>query len=170
MVDAVSISETAIAKLARRDTINLANLSPADFDKIVHKLINYHTDAEAFVALTVLDTPAPGEDQQLVELQRGILYVLLTETGPGASHTPAELADTLSERNRKLLRQAGRMLVAKNAITAETEPSDNPEGERVLAYAPTKIIEIAFQEYLDARYNVPEGDTLEFEAAAAVKQ
>jgi hypothetical protein len=133
--------------------------------RLLEKLGYYDENAEAFVLLTIQDAVVTGEPPRLVDVQRRILKFLLTETDPRASQTPAELADAIAVRNRKVLREAGRLLAAKKVLTIATEPCDSPEGERVLSYTPTEAIEKAFEDYQDAR-----NGTLEDETAAAVKQ
>jgi hypothetical protein len=138
--------------------------------RVLKKLGYYDENADAFVLLTIQDATVTGEQPRLVDVQRRILSFLLTKTDPRASHTPAELADGIAERNRKVLREAGRLLIAKNVLTAVTEPCDGSEGERVVSYTPTKAIEDAFEEYQDARNGFFDDETLEDEAAAAQKQ
>jgi hypothetical protein len=165
MADVKATFDAVMSALVRLSPDRLADIDVDAMDQMISKLANYDADAEAFVLLTIQDAAVSGEAPRLVDVQRRILKFLLTETNPAMSHTPADLADAISERNRKILREAGRLLIAKKVLLAETEPSDGPEGERVLSYTPTEAIEKAFEEYQNTRNH-----TFVEEAAAAQKQ
>ena len=79
--------------------------------------------------------------------------------------SPVELAEALGERNRRVLRSAGRLLVGKGLIIAETVPDDTPEGEHVLGYFLAPATAWAFEAFLDAS-----AETLDSEAASATRQ
>ncbi len=170
MADARANFDAVMSALVGLSPDRLADIDVDAMDQMIYKLANYHADAEAFVLLTIQDAAVTGEPPRLVDMQRRILRFLLTETNPAMSHTPAELADAISERNRKVLREAGRLLIVKKVLRAETEPSDGAEGERVLSYTPTIAIEKAFEEYQDVRMKALDAGTFVEEAAAAQKQ
>jgi hypothetical protein len=170
MSDVKATFNAVMSELVRLSPDRLADIDVEAMDQMISKLANYDADAKAFVLLTIQDAAVSGEPPRLVDVQRRILKFLLTETNPAVSHTPADLADAISERNRKVLREAGRLLVAKKVLSVATEPCDSSEGERVLSYKPTEAIEKAFEEYQDTRNGFYDDETLIEEAASAEKQ
>ncbi len=118
-----------------------------------------------YVATLMTNTAAPDESAPLLALQGRMLEHLLLKREPEEPISPAELADAIGERNRKAVRQAGRLLAAKGVITAQTEPDASAEGERVLNYAYVEAIEVALNAFLDSR-----NKAFTAEVAAAAKQ
>ncbi len=125
----------------------------------------FRKNVAVYVAQWIDNTRAPGEPHPLQRLQARMLEHLLLQREPGEGMSPVDLADAIGERNRRAVREAGRHLIAKGAMTAETEPCDGAEGERVLNYAYGEAMGKALNTYLEAQHL-----TLAAETAAAVKQ
>ncbi len=126
---------------------------------------DFLTDVEAYVATLVPDTSSPQVSPAMIALQRRMAAHFLLYCECDEPVTPAELADALGERNRKLVREAARFLARRGLIAANVEPCDTAEGERVLGYELVAAGVDVFDAYVDARRK-----TLVIEADDAVKQ
>lgn len=152
-----------------KDLLNDKHVSLTEFRESIVRLLAEHElfkrDVACFVAIHVPDASDTSGTPAWCALQRRMLTHLIHKIEPGDYITPSALADAIGERNRKAVREAGRLLAAKDLLVAKTEPFEGREGERVLGYTLTGAFNKTFEDYLD-RLAV----TLEAEAEAAVKQ
>jgi len=134
-------------------------------EKWQHERDRYEQLIETFCETIVPGPPRGLDAPAAMMLQRRLLAQLLRDSDLEGPLSPAYIGDAIGERNRRCVREAGRALVAKGVIIAESIPDDGPEGEQVLSYRMTEAIEAAF----DAHF----GDSMtpfEAELAAASKQ
>jgi hypothetical protein len=125
----------------------------------------FERDVTDYIAGLICRTAGEYEPGHLLQLQRRMLEHIVLAREPAEMIRLSEFADAIGARNRKQVREAGRSLIAKGFLMAETEPDTGPEGERVLGYAYTAAIEDALNSHLDTLYKSSED-----ECAAAVKQ
>jgi hypothetical protein len=131
------------------------NAENAEFELVVDR----------YVATLISHMACSDEPPKLIAVQRKMLVHMLKSHGPEYLTPLADLADAIGERNRKLVREAGRALGKKGALIITSEPSDGAEGLRVVGYNFTEEVEAGFDAVLAALEQ-----TLEAEVADAVKQ
>ena len=134
-------------------------------ERLLEEEAEFKRSADAFCAATVAGAAASGEGQEVLALQQRMLRHLIWHVDYQDPISPVELAEAMGERNRRLLRRTGRLLVGKGLIVAETTPDNTPEGEHVLGYFLAPATASVFEAFLDAS-----ADTLESEAAKATQQ
>jgi hypothetical protein len=120
---------------------------------------------ETFCEIIVPAPPRGLDAPASMLLQRRMLAQLLRDSDLQGPFSPAYIGDAVGERNRRHVREAGRALVAKGVIIADSNPDDGPEGEHVVGYRTTEAIEYAFDAHVDDGLS-----SFEAEVAAASKQ
>jgi hypothetical protein len=145
------------------------DIDPAKLDKMLARIAaenaRFVDEVETFAAYVLITSAAAAEPAKFVAVQRKMLVHMIKVFGPEHMVPLSELADAIGERNRKLVREAGRALAAKGVLIVTSEPYDGAEGERVIGYNYTDAVAAAF----DARLVAMETSFLA-EAADAVKQ
>jgi hypothetical protein len=137
----------------------LRSISPEALARLEIEFLHFKQDVAAFAASVF---PAAAEEtDRSAALPRRMLEYMVASVEPDDMISPSELADAIGERNRRSVRAAGRYLVGKGCVTAETEPCDSAEGERVLGYVLTEGILTAFDDFLVHKYEKRKIDEVE---------
>jgi hypothetical protein len=139
--------------------------TPEMRDRFAEEDAEFSRSVEVYVAGLISRTSKVDEPARTLDLQQRMLAYLMLRYEPEVKISVAVIAEGIAARNRKQVRDAGRCLVEKGIFSADVEPDNGPEGERVLGFGFTEAIESEFDTHLDSYFK-----SLEDDCAAAVKQ